>query len=200
MAMQMDILQLGMLGTNCYVLWEDGVCVLIDPGAGAQQLLRRLGELNVRLEAIVLTHGHYDHVGAVGELAEAAGCRVFLPAGDVSLPPSITSGPIPYTDLFEDGDVLRFGPIELQAMCTPGHTPGSSCLKTGNWLFTGDTLFRGSCGRTDLPGGDWVQMYASLRRLGKLEGDLYVYPGHGDASTLDHERLTNPYLREALAR
>ena len=198
--MQMDILQLGLLGTNCYVLWEDGTCVLIDPGAGEEQLLRRLKELDVRLEAIVLTHGHFDHVGAVKALRDATGCRVFLPDADTALPPSYTDGPIAYTDLYKDGDVLRFGPIMLEAMRTPGHTPGSSCLKTGNWLFTGDTLFRGSCGRTDFPGGDWVQMYDSLRRLGKLEGDFYVYPGHGDASTLDHERRTNPYLREAMAR
>ena len=106
----------------------------------------------------------------------------------------------PRTVLRFKGDTLRFGPIALQAMNTPGHTPGSCCLQAGNWLFTGDTLFRGSCGRTDFPGGDWRQMIASLRRLGELEGDLYVYPGHGDASTLDHERRTNPYLREAMAR
>ena len=198
--MQMDIMQLGLLGTNCYVLWDDGIGVLIDPGAGAEKLLRRLGELGVRPEAIVLTHGHYDHVGAVRALRSATGCRVFLPEADTSLPPSITDGPIDYTDLYRDGDTLRFGPIELKAMHTSGHTPGSSCLLTGSWLFTGDTLFRGSCGRTDLPGGDWIQMYGSLKRLGKLEGDLYVYPGHGDASALDHERRTNPYLREAMAR
>ena len=198
--MEMDILQLGLLGTNCYMLWEDGVCVLIDPGAGAEQLLRRLGDLGVSLAAIVLTHGHYDHVGAVQALREATGCRVFLPEADTALPPSITDGPIAYTDLYRDGDTLRFGPIELDVILTPGHTPGSSCLKTGNRLFTGDTLFRGSCGRTDLPGGDWRQMYASLKRLGELEGDLYIYPGHGDASTLDLERRTNPYLREAMAR
>ena len=198
--MQMDIMQLGLLGTNCYLLWEDGTAVLIDPGAGAEQLLRRLGELDVTLAAIVLTHGHFDHVGAVQDLREATGCKVFLPSADTSLPRNYTGGPIAYTDLYGEGDVLRFGPIEFQVMHTPGHTPGSCCLRAGSWLFTGDTLFRGSCGRTDFPGGDWVQMYHSLKRLGELEGDLYVYPGHGDASTLDHERRTNPYLREAMAR
>lgn len=198
--MQMDILQVGLLEANCYLLWEGSDCVAIDPGGAPERILSRLGELGVTLRAIVLTHGHFDHVGAAGKLKETTGCRVFLPAGDTVLPPQITSGSIPYTDLFGDGDVLRFGNIELQVIETPGHTPGSSCLKTGNWLFTGDTLFRGSCGRTDLPCGDWQQMYSSLKKLGNLEGSLYVYPGHGDASILDRERRTNPYMREAMAR
>ena len=198
--MEMDILQLGLLDTNCYLLWQDGDCVAIDPGGNAERVLARLDELGARLRAIVLTHGHFDHVGAVGVLKQATGCRVYLPAEDTALPTQITAGPIAYTDLYGDGDVLRFGSIELQAILTPGHTPGSSCLKTGNWLFTGDTLFRGSCGRTDLPCGDWQQMYSSLKKLGNMEGSLYVYPGHGDASTLDHEQRTNPYLREAMRR
>ncbi len=196
--MQMDVLPLGLLGANCYLLWEGSDCVAIDPGGDAKLVLRRLDALGVGLRAIVLTHGHFDHVGAVGELAEATGCRVFLPAPDTALPGQITAGPIPYTDLFGDGDVLRFGQIELQAILTPGHTPGSCCLKTGSWLFTGDTLFRGSIGRTDLPCGDWDEMAASLRKLAALEGDLFVYPGHGDATTLDRERAHNPYLRGAL--
>ena len=192
--MQMDILQLGLLGANCYLLWDGNDCVAIDPGGDAKRVLSRLGELGVSLRAVILTHGHFDHVGAAGQLAEATGCRVFLPAEDTALPPQITSGPIPYTDLFGDGDLMRFGTIELQAILTPGHTPGSSCLKTGNWLFTGDTLFRDSIGRTDLPCGDWNQMWDSLRRIASLEGDFYVYPGHGDATTLDRERTDNPYL------
>lgn len=194
MAVQMDILQLGLLGANCYLLWEGSDCVAIDPGGEANRVLARIGELGAELRAIVLTHGHFDHVGAVGELAEATGCRVYLPAEDTALPPQITAGPIPYTDLFGDGDVLRFGNISLQAILTPGHTPGSCCLKTGSWLFTGDTLFRGSIGRTDLPCGDWDQMWDSLGKIAALEGDLFVYPGHGDATTLDRERAENPYL------
>ena len=148
----------------------------------------------------MLTHGHYDHVGAVQGLKDASGCRVFLPEADLALPPSITDGPIAYTDLYRDGDVLRFGPIELKALCTPGHTPGSSCLQTGNRLFTGDTLFRGSCGRTDLVGGDMEEELRSLRRLCSLEGDYEVYPGHMDSSTLARERLFNYYCRAAMSR
>ena len=196
--MQMDVLPLGLLGANCYLLWEGSDCVAIDPGGDAKLVLKRLDALGAGLRAIVLTHGHFDHVGAAGELAEATGCRVFLPAGDTVLPAQITAGPIPYTDLFADGQTLRFGQIELQVIGTPGHTPGSCCLKTGNWLFTGDTLFRGSIGRTDLPCGNWEQMEASLQKLAALEGDLFVYPGHGDATTLDRERAVNPYLRGAL--
>ncbi len=197
MAVQMDCMPLGLLGANCYLLWEDQDCVAIDPGGEANLVLARLNEMSVNLRAIVLTHGHFDHVGAVEALAKATGCRVCLPEADTVLPRQITSGPIPYTDLIRDGDVLRFGSIELQVISTPGHTPGSCCLKTGSWLFTGDTLFRGSIGRTDLPCGDWEQMAGSLKKLSALEGDLYVYPGHGDASTLDRERTFNPYLRGA---
>ncbi len=192
--MELDILPLGLLGANCYLLWEDGDCVAIDPGGEAKRILARLGELGVTLRAIVLTHGHFDHVGAVGALREATGCRVYLPAPDTALPTQITAGPIPYTDLFNDGDTLRFGSIGLQAILTPGHTPGSSCLRAGSWLFTGDTLFRGSIGRTDLPCGDWEQMCDSIRKIAALEGDFYVYPGHGDATTLDRERAENPYF------
>ncbi len=196
--MEMDILPLGLLSANCYLLWDGPDAVVIDPGGQAETILNRLRELGVTLRAIVLTHGHFDHVGAVGELREATGCRVYLSVPDTVLPAQITAGPIPSTDLFDDGDTLRFGNIELHAILTPGHTPGSCCLQAGNRLFTGDTLFRGSIGRTDLPCGDWDQMMQSLKKLAALSGDLYVYPGHGDATTLDHERRTNPYLRGAL--
>lgn len=198
--MQMDILQLGLLGANCYLLWEDRDCAVIDPGGGAKQILSELDGRGLILRAICLTHGHFDHVGAVNELAQATGCRVFFPETDTVLPDRITSGPIAYTDLYSDGARICCGAIELTAIHTPGHTPGSSCLRTGNWLFTGDTLFRGSVGRTDLPGGDGQELAESLRRLCALEGDLFVYPGHGDATTLDRERKSNPYLRGAMER
>ena len=193
--MQMESMELGLYRTNCYILWETDAAVVIDPGYSAQRILARLHDLGLTLRAIVLTHGHFDHVGAVGELKKAIGCPVWLPAPDTGLPEEITNGPIPYTDTFTEGDTLCLGDITLSVMLTPGHTPGSCCLKTGNLLFTGDTLFRDTCGRTDLPGGDWRQMRASLRRLAAIGEELFVYPGHGDATTLSREKRFNPYLR-----
>lgn len=196
--MQMESLELGLYRTNCYILWEDDSAVILDPGYSAERIVRRLQELGLSLSAIVLTHGHFDHVGAVGELKKAYDCPVCLPKADTALPEEITNGAIPYTVLYEGGQTLSYGGISLHAMLTPGHTPGSSCLKTGNCLFTGDTLFRDTCGRTDLPGGSWVQMKQSLRRLAAMKEELFVYPGHGEATTLSREKKYNPYLRGAL--
>ncbi len=200
--MEMEILELGILHTNCYIVWDettrDGV--ILDPGGQAKKVINRLGQLELAVRGIVLTHRHFDHVGAVAKLRETYGCPVYLPEGDVGLPSNLAGAPIPDAALYRDGDVLSFGSVTLHALCTPGHTPGSSCLRVGNWLFSGDTLFRGSCGRTDFPGGDWQEMYRSLYRLGTLEGDLFVYPGHGPATTLAQERENNPYLQEAMRR
>ncbi len=200
--MEMEILELGLLRTNCYLIWDDKTHdgVILDPGDQANKIMNRLGQLDFSVRGIVLTHRHFDHVGAVAQLREVYDCPVYAPAGDVDLPADLSGEPIPDAVLYQDGDVLSFGSVCLHALCTPGHTPGSSCLRVGNWLFSGDTLFRGSCGRTDFPGGDWREMYRSLKRLGALEGDLFVYPGHGEATTLEHERKNNPYLQEAMRR
>lgn len=192
--MQMESMELGLYRTNCYILWEQDAAIVIDPGYGAPMISRRLEELGLTLCAIVLTHGHFDHVGAIAGLKETCDCPVLLPEGDLALPEEITNGPIPYTATYRDGDTLSFGGISLTALHTPGHTPGSSCLRTGKCLFTGDTLFRDTCGRTDLPGGDWRQMKASLRKLAAIGEDLFVYPGHGEATTLAREKQHNPYL------
>lgn len=200
--MEMEILELGLLHTNCYLIWDDKTHdgVILDPGDQANKIMDRLGQLGFSVRGIVLTHRHFDHVGAVAQLREAYGCPVYAPAGDVDLPADLSGEPIPDAVLYQDDDVLSFGSVCLHALCTPGHTPGSSCLRVENWLFSGDTLFRGSCGRTDFPGGDWREMYRSLKRLGSLEGDLFVYPGHGEATTLEQERKNNPYLQEAMRR
>ena len=103
-------------------------------------------------------------------------------------------------EFYEDGDEISMDSITFRVLETPGHTPGSVCLLCGNLLFAGDTLFAGSCGRTDFPGGSWKAMLASLKRLSALPGDYTVLPGHGEASTLDQERQTNPYMKEAMAQ
>jgi glyoxylase-like metal-dependent hydrolase (beta-lactamase superfamily II) len=131
-------------------------------------------------------------------VAEAARCPVWLCEADTVLPERLTAGPLYYTDTYADGDTVEVGSLRFTVLETPGHTPGSVCLLCENVLFSGDTLFAGSCGRTDFPGGSMEKMMASLRRLGQLEGDLRVLPGHMEASTLDRERRWNPYLLQAM--
>ena len=185
---------LGDYQTNCYLVRQAGQtqCVLIDPGYAADFLLDTLNAKELELSAIALTHGHFDHVGAVRDLAAETGCRVYLSGDELSLPPAITAGRLYYTDLYTD----RFtaAGIPFTVLKTPGHTPGSVCLRTGSLLFSVDTLFAGSCGRTDLPGGNPADMRASLKLLAAIPENLTVYPGHGEATTLDAEKRYNPYL------
>lgn len=188
---------LGDYQTNCYIVAEKGSnqCIVIDPGYEPQTILSRLEKEQLELTAILLTHGHFDHVGGVRELAAETDCKVYLCGEDLSMPPAFTAGPLYYTDLYGEGDRVTEAGLTFQVMHTPGHTPGSVCLICENGMFCGDTLFRGSCGRTDLPGGSWKAMQDSLRRLYTLDAELDVYPGHGPSSTLSHEKATNPYMK-----
>ena len=194
--LQIHVLPLGDYQTNCYILHNDGSsdCVVLDPGYEPEIILSFLSEKKLNLTAIALTHCHFDHVGAVKELAAQTDCRVYLNEKDLALPPMLTNGPLYYTDTYKDGDTVTLAGIPFRVLETPGHTPGSVCLMTGAHLFSGDTLFAGSCGRTDLPGGDSRAMRDSLRKLATLEGDYDIYPGHGSATTLAREKQTNPYL------
>lgn len=204
--MKIKVLPVGELGTNCYLLEDEQakVAALIDPGDEAERLLRVLKEEGVTLEYILLTHGHYDHTTAVPELHAAlpetkiyihqadsfgAGGRLFPLASQVE-----------ELLLYDEGDTLQLGDITIEVLHTPGHSLGSVVLKAGEVLFTGDTLFAGSCGRTDLRGGSYEQIMASLKRLGELEGDYMVLPGHDVRSTLEQERKTNYYMKEAMGR
>ena len=194
--LQIHVLPLGDYQTNCYILHNDDSsdCVVLDPGYEPEIILSFLSEKKLNLTAIALTHCHFDHVGAVKELAAQTDCRVYLNQKDLALPPMLTNGPLYYTDTYKDGDTVPLAGIPFRVLETPGHTPGSVCLMTGAHLFSGDTLFAGSCGRTDLPGGDSRAMRDSLRKLAALEGNYNVYPGHGSATTLAREKQTNPYL------
>ncbi len=191
---------LGAYQTNCYILCKDGgqSCVLIDPGDWPEVVQAQLQMLEKAPEAIILTHGHFDHVGGVRQLAQQTGCAVYLCAEDLSMPQQMTAGPLFYTNTVCDGQVLALAGMELRVLHTPGHTPGSVCLLCEDALFSGDTLFAGSCGRTDLPGGSWPVLCQSLKRIGSLERNYTVYPGHGEATTLDTEKKTNPYLKGLL--
>ena len=197
--MELKTFPIGSLQTNCYMVWEDGsdTCILIDPGYEPELLLEQVRLQRKTLEAILLTHGHFDHVGGVKQIAAETGCKVYICAEELKQPLRYSDG-LHYTDTVAEGDVLELAGLTLQVLHTPGHTPGCVCYLCGDTLFSGDTLFAGTCGRTDLPGGDFKAIQASLQRLAALEGDLKVLPGHGMASALDIERRYNPYLQERI--
>lgn len=200
----MDVRRLPLppLGANCYLLSHNGAAALIDPGDGSKQTLATVAHLLVdsalALRYILLTHGHYDHVGGLVALMQA------WPEAQVCLHPADFPGPdsqlFPLSApsgarVLRDGDILDLDGLEIAVLHTPGHSQGSCCFLAGDCLFTGDTLFRFSMGRTDFPGGDDVQMAQSLQRLAALPGNYRVYPGHDGPTTLDQERSHNPYLQ-----
>ena len=186
-------LTLGLYQTNTYLLANDTEAVVIDPGYEADAILDALA--GKTLKAILLTHGHFDHVGAVKELVAETGCQVWIHAAESTMPPMVTAGPLYFTHTYDEGDsVCPIAGLELTVLHTPGHTPGSVCLLMGNEMFSGDTLFACSFGRTDLPGGDPRKMMESLRRLASLQGNFFIHPGHGGSTTLDAEKRFNPYM------
>ena len=195
--LKMKTLALGAYQTNTYLVWEENspTCVVIDPGYQPETILSEVKNLGKEIAAILLTHGHFDHVGGVRELAAETGCPVYLNEADLSMPPQMTAGPLYYTNTYGEGDFVEAAGLSFKVLHTPGHTPGSICLLCENAMFSGDTLFWGSCGRTDLPGGSWATIRKSLLRLADLSGDYDVYPGHGDSTTLAFERKMNPYMR-----
>ena len=191
--MNIQKLTLGLYQTNTYLLANDTEAVVIDPGYEADTILDALE--GKTLKAILLTHGHFDHVGAVKELVAETGCEVWIHAAEATMPPMVTAGPLYFTHTYDEGDTVSpIAGLELTVLHTPGHTPGSVCLLMGNEMFSGDTLFACSFGRTDLPGGDPRKMMESLRRLASLQGNFFIHPGHGGSTTLDAEKRFNPYM------
>lgn len=194
----------GALQTNCYLLIDEEtkLAALIDPGDEAERLLALVEREGVQVKYILLTHGHRDHTLAVPALAEAlGGAEVYIGEADARST-GIYHYPlaelVPKLKYYGEGDELPLGPLTIHVLATPGHTLGGVTLLVGGAMFSGDTLFAGSMGRTDLPGGSGAQMLASLRRLGRLEGDYTVYPGHMERTTLAREKRSNPYLRQLL--
>lgn len=207
--MQVKCIQLGMVCTNCYIFWDENSkeCAIVDPGDDGAQVARVIQGLKLTPVAILLTHSHFDHVlGIPGLREEWPGLPVYCHAADIpedisetmfgmTMPTIAAFGNItPYGE----GDTVSVGPLTVQVIHTPGHTRGSVVLVVGETIFSGDTLFRGSMGRTDLPGGSYSQLMSSLGKLGKLTGDYKVYPGHEGFTTLENERQTNYFLREAM--
>ena len=199
--MTVTSLPVGSIGTNCYLLYDETTkdAAVIDPSDNAKPVAARIKELGLNVRAILLTHGHFDHCGDVKRIRKLTGAQVFVHPADRDLPLPLNRGLVADRDL-ADGDLLDLAGTRLRVLHTPGHTPGSVCFLCGDLLFSGDTLFAGSCGRTDLPGGSPADMIRSLRRLAELAGDYTVYPGHGEETTLAAERETNPFLQMALRR
>ncbi len=212
--MKVERLVLGELETNCWLVGPEGAgpWIVIDPAGDARELLEALSGRPVA--AVVLTHGHFDHLGAATALIEATAAPLAVHSFDAGriTDPVLTGGrmfgfeqtaPEP-SRLLEDGDVIETGPLRLEVMHTPGHSPGSICLLGAaspggqERLFSGDTLFAGSVGRTDFPGGDARALRSSIgERLASLADDTLVHPGHGPDTTIGRERRVNPFFPRA---
>ncbi|MCS7193396.1 MAG: MBL fold metallo-hydrolase [Meiothermus sp.] len=194
----------GPLQENTYLLvGEEGRGAIVDPGDEPERILAEVQRVGMRPEAILLTHAHFDHVGAVGPLVEALGIPVYLHPADLPLYQSapqaagrwglwVPSPPEPTEPLYE-GQYLDLG-LGLEVLFLPGHAPGHVGFYKPGHLVSGDVLFRGSIGRYDLPGADPQALFSSLQKLLQLPPDTVVYPGHGPLTTLGEERAHNPYL------
>lgn len=199
-------LEVGPLGTNCYIIGceETKIGAVIDPGDEDMRILELLQGLNLNCQHIILTHGHVDHIGAVNEIQESTDAQIYIHEADAerlvdparySLLPVGSLKPKSANNLLKDGDRIQVGNITLEVIHTPGHTPGGVCLKTEKILITGDTLFAGSVGRSDLPGGSHNELINSIKtKLLVFPNDTAVYPGHGPSSTIGAEKKINPFL------
>ena len=208
MGLQIDALPLGALQANCYLLTdgEGQAAIAIDPGGEISPLLRALRRRERKLTHILLTHAHFDHIGGVAALVEATGAVLALHPGDVpllrrrggALDWGFDLEPIPEPGLLlQEGQVLDLEAAHLKVLWVPGHTPGHVAFYSAqaHSVFTGDALFQGSIGRTDLPGGDYDQLIRSIREsLLTLPDDTVVYPGHGSSTTIGEEKQFNPFF------
>jgi glyoxylase-like metal-dependent hydrolase (beta-lactamase superfamily II) len=211
MSLDVRMFTVGLVAENAYLVRAQGAdrAIMVDPGDEADRLLHSIDELGVTLEAILLTHTHFDHVGAVAPVAKATGATVYCPELEVGVLADIMRyvpwpgfGPFQSYDADETvagGERLEIAGLEIDVLFTPGHSPGhvTYSVDTESALFSGDVLFQGSVGRVDLPGGDWATLAASIGMLlDRFDDDTRVYPGHMGLTTLGRERATNPFLTE----
>ena len=207
--MNIEVLHVGPLGTNCYVVWDDNdVCAVVDCGGQAEKVAEFIEEKHLKPSHMLLTHGHGDHIGGVeGFLNMYPHVQVVMAEEDVEMitdrqksmadPCGCEQSEFTPDIIVDEGDVVTVGDMQFHVLKTPGHTDGGVTYIMGKMMFTGDTLFAGSMGRTDLYGGNNDKMAASLKRLGEIDGYYVVLPGHGTASNLEDERRANPFIRKA---
>lgn len=201
-------LEVGALGTNCYIVWCDQTqqAVIIDPGGDAAAIMAQVSDEKLSVQYIINTHGHADHIGALAKVKQATGAPVLIHAADAGMLTSASQnlssymGPgmtfEPADRLIKEGDVISFGEASLAVLETPGHTPGGVCLTGEGVVFSGDTLFAESIGRTDFPGGSYSQLIRNIReKLMILPDNYIVYPGHGPETTIGWERKRNPFIQ-----
>ena len=203
--MNIKCLPLGAYQTNCYLVWGENsqTCVVIDPGYEGDFVLEQVNKLGLTVEAVFLTHGHFDHVGGVETIVSKTGCALWMQEADWSVAPGygirqlfpMANCRFSPVDFYEHGEVVHAAGLDFTVWQTPGHTWGCVCLQVENNLFTGDTLFAGSIGRTDFPQSDWKTMAKSLEFLRSVTEDYTIFPGHGESSTLSAEQKTNPFLK-----
>lgn len=201
----------GPLGVNCFILGcrESKAGVVVDPGADAERIIAKIGELGLDIRYVINTHGHFDHVGGNRWLVEATGAQLMIHrddvhflnrAADAAATYGLATENSPSPDLLlEDGQTIEFGSCRLEVFHTPGHTPGGCCLYLAGEkkVISGDTLFAESVGRTDFPGSSHRDLIDSIRaKLLTLPDDVQVFPGHGPATTIGRERRYNPYLND----
>ena len=205
--MRVETFTLGELEENAYLVLDEAssVCVAIDPGDGPKPLVERIERDGLKLAAILLTHGHWDHIAGIKKMRAAFDAPVYLHEADVPLYSHVVEQAAffgssaerlpPLDRQVKGGDVIEAGPLRFEVIHTPGHTPGGVCYKLGDIVFVGDTIFAGSIGRTDLPGGSWEQLLDSIRRrILALDDTVILYPGHGPPTTVGEERSSNPFL------
>ncbi len=201
--MKISALQVGELATNCYIIWDENTnnAAIVDPGDSGKYLLHWLAERGLSLQMILLTHAHFDHVGGVREILAGNPVPIYICKDEFSYNNSMSQGMLDddwdyrYVD---EGDEIALDAITFRVLRTPGHTPGSVVYLCCDVMFAGDTLFQGSCGRTDFPGGSWQKMNESLCRLYHLDGDYTVLSGHTGSTTLERERKTNFFMLQAV--
>lgn len=204
--MLIKTMQVGFIGTNCYILTDETTMksAVIDPGGDSNMILDYMERNKMECVGVILTHGHMDHTMGVDYILQETGVPLYMHKLDWAPPKSSVMdyryAPSPKADVrfIDEGSVIAIGNLQVNVLHTPGHTPGGVTLMVENAMFTGDTLFRGSCGRVDMPGGDASTELASLKRLAEIPGDFEIYPGHMETSTLAVERVYNPYVFAAL--